>query len=75
MRIIDADFGESIYQAVQRVLAEPRWDRVSEVMLNFNGYHIRVYPESCEEDLIEKYSTALQIQKLNEAVLALQRSR
>lgn len=50
--------GSSIWTAVQELLGIHRH---SDVVLVFNGYKIKVYPNSCEEDLCEKYNMQLRL--------------
>ena len=53
--------GSSIWSAIQELL---QIHRTHDVVLVFNGYKIKVYPNSCEEDLCEKYDMQLRLPQI-----------
>ena len=60
--IYEAEAGENIHSCIRRVLAIPR---TNDVQIKFNDYLVRVYPDSCEDDLYEKYRMIQQINQLS----------
>ena len=50
--VYEAKPGANIGSAILEIISQ---HRTSEVVLIFNEVKIRVYPNSCKEDLLEKY--------------------
>lgn len=51
---VEANPGEAIYRAIERAISIAKHNKCP-VELVFNTTNIRVYPESYEEDVAEKY--------------------
>ena len=57
----EAHAGVSIWTAVQSILL---LSRKRDLTLTFNGLVLTVYPNSCEEEILEKYSLLCKIRNL-----------
>jgi len=64
MKFVNATSGEGIYTFLNRVLNDAVLETKTIQAIHNNGIEITVYPESCINDLCDKYDLTMRLSKV-----------